>query len=85
MAPAVGFNPNANPITHSSHPIWILRRNPYGIQILSPSLNLLHVHRMNIASSCLRLHRFVAVRRTISYSCRRAASGSIRDARLAGA
>jgi IS66 Orf2 like protein len=28
---------------------------------------------------------FVAVRRTMSYSCRRAASGSIRDARLAGA
>src|SRR5713226_4998129 len=27
----------------------------------------------------------VAVRRTMSYSCRRAASGSIRDARLAGA
>jgi len=26
---------------------------------------------------------FVAVRRTMSYSCRRAASGSIRDARLA--
>jgi hypothetical protein len=28
---------------------------------------------------------FVAARRTMSYSCRRAASGSIRDARLAGA
>ena len=28
---------------------------------------------------------FVAVRRTMCYSCRRAASGSIRDARLAGA
>jgi hypothetical protein len=28
---------------------------------------------------------FVAVRATMSYSCRRAASGSIRDARLAGA
>src|SRR5947209_17670455 len=27
---------------------------------------------------------FVAVRRTMSYSCRTAASGSIRDARLAG-
>jgi hypothetical protein len=28
---------------------------------------------------------FVAARSTMSYSCRRAASGSIRDARLAGA
>jgi len=28
---------------------------------------------------------FAAARRTMSYSCRRAASGSIRDARLAGA
>ena len=28
---------------------------------------------------------FVAARRTMSYSCRRASSGSIRDARLAGA
>ena len=27
---------------------------------------------------------FVALRRVISHSCRRAASGSIRDARLAG-
>jgi hypothetical protein len=52
--PRLVFNPNSNPITHSSRPIWIFRHNLYGIQILSLSLNLLHVHRMNIASSCLR-------------------------------
>jgi hypothetical protein len=46
----------------------------------------------SIASSyhdqCARarnISSFVAVRRIMSYSCRRAASGSIRDARLAGA
>jgi hypothetical protein len=55
MAPAVGLQPELQPETHSSRPIWIFRHNFYGIQILSLSLNLLHVHRMNIAGSCLRL------------------------------
>jgi hypothetical protein len=51
MAPALGFQPEFQLDTHSSRPIWIFRHNLYGIQILSLRLNLLHVHRMNIASS----------------------------------
>ena len=54
MAPAVGFQPELQPETHSSHPIWLFRHNLYGIQIHSLSLKLLHIHRMNIACSCLR-------------------------------
>jgi hypothetical protein len=46
---------------------------------LSRAATVIDVHGRGTFSS------FVAARRTMSYSCRRAASGSIRDARLAGA
>jgi len=48
MVPAVGFQPELQPETTQATRSWLFRHNLYGIQIPSLSLNLLHVHRMNI-------------------------------------
>jgi hypothetical protein len=38
---------------YPSNPIWLLNDNSNRIQILSLGLDLLYVHRMNIAGRCL--------------------------------
>src|ERR1700730_9177713 len=55
LAPAVGSQPEGQPEDHLRSPIWILNDNFNRVQILPLGLDLLYVHRMNIAGRCLLL------------------------------
>ncbi len=75
----VNLSSQATVVVRQQHPAILVRGLRQSSSASNGTPTVIHVRGRGASLS------FLAVRRTASYSCRRAATGSMRDARLAGA